>query len=175
MAKSKILLFGLDNSGKTSILLSLQSESNLLSHFSLNPTRGVNRQVIESEDLRMHVWDCGGQSSYRKEHLENFPLYKEGVEKIIYVIDVQDKKRYNQSLKYLKDLLAEIKKQSIQLKFSIFLHKYDPNIKKQDGFESIDEIIETELIPKIKALMPKDINYDIYKTSIFTVFQKELA
>ncbi|MFX0103769.1 MAG: ADP-ribosylation factor-like protein [Candidatus Hodarchaeota archaeon] len=175
MHKSKILLLGLDNSGKSSILISLQSNSNLLSHFSLNPTRGVNRQTIESEDLTMSIWDCGGQSTYRQEHLQNFPIYKEGVEKIIYVIDIQDKERYELALEFLKDLLDLIEEHKLDLKFSIFLHKYDPNLKKQEGFESIDDVLATNLIPKIKSLMPSNMTYDIYKTSIFTVFQKELA
>ena len=38
----KILIMGLDNSGKTSILISLSKDSNILSYCSIKPTIGCD-------------------------------------------------------------------------------------------------------------------------------------
>ena len=170
---SKILIMGLDNSGKTSILISLSKDSNLLSYCSLKPTKGVKIQKYETqEDLLISVWDFGGQAQYREEYLANFKKYIDKVEKIIFVFDVQDVKRYKDALKYLEDIINLLKHEDKKIELSIFLHKYDPNISER--IERIEETIKTELIDKLKSLIPKDFKYEIYRTTIYTVFEKIL-
>ena len=41
LEQEKILVLGLDNSGKTSIVLALKGNENLLSYYSLKPTKGI--------------------------------------------------------------------------------------------------------------------------------------
>ncbi|MHA1130339.1 MAG: ADP-ribosylation factor-like protein [Candidatus Helarchaeota archaeon] len=57
---TKIVIMGLDNSGKTSIVLSLSKDTNLLSYFSLKPTQGINISTLEENGLRFVIWDFGG-------------------------------------------------------------------------------------------------------------------
>jgi len=169
---SKILIMGLDNSGKTSILISLSKDSNLLSYCSLKPTKGVKIQKYETQEELLSVWDFGGQEQYREEYLTNFKKYIDKVEKIIFVIDVQDVKRYEDSLNYLEDIINLLKHEDKMVELSIFLHKYDPNISEM--IEKIEELIKTDLLDKVKSLIPKDFKYEIYRTTIYTVFEKIL-
>jgi GTPase SAR1 family protein len=161
----KVVLMGLDNSGKTSIVLCLKGVKNLLSFYSLNPTKGFNVENFNTLGTDFSIWDFGGQEAYRSDHLTNFRTNIKSTNKIIYVIDIQDSERYDSSLDFMKEILKLTIEENLEIKFSIFLHKYDPDIK-------ISEAKVEGLIKKIRILIPTNFNIEIYKTSIFTVFQK---
>lgn len=170
----KIMLMGLDNSGKSSILLSFREDTNLLSYFSLNPTKGVNIETVKTPQSNMFIWEFGGQKQYREDHLRNFNKYLKDVDKVIYVIDIQDIERYELSLNYFRDIIGLLKKHDIKVDISIYLHKFDPNLTKQEKFKDLDKIITPKLISKIEQIIPPEYNYNFYKTSIFTIFEKFL-
>lgn len=52
----RILLLGLDNAGKTSILKKLSDEE--ITH--IMPTQGFNIKSLVQEGFRLNVWDIGG-------------------------------------------------------------------------------------------------------------------
>ncbi len=166
---TKILIMGLDNSGKTSILISLKKDANILSYFSLRPTKGVAIEKFESQNIV--CWDLGGQKKYREEYLKDLGKYAKETDKIIFVIDVQDIKRFEVALEYLNRVVNNLQKTD-SIDFSIFLHKYDPNLNKLSKFKDIDNIIESKLVSEIKKIIPSNFNYDIFKTTIYTVFEK---
>lgn len=168
----KILIMGLDNSGKTSILISLSKDSNILSYCSIKPTIGINVNTIDTEGLMMSVWDFGGQEKFRNEYLQNFKNYFEGTNKIIFVIDVQDIKRYTLALDYFEKILNLLKNSENHVELSIFLHKYDPNLDFKEEFKEIDSIVESRLINKLVEIIPSEFDYNLFKTSIYTVFDK---
>ncbi len=172
--QKKILLMGLDNSGKTSILLSLKQDTNLLSFISLKPTKGINIENIETSDKELSIWDFSGQEIYRDDHLNSFYKYSDKISKLIYVIDVQDTKRYKIALSYFQQIMNLLERDRIIIDLIFFLHKYDPNLDKKSGFENIDTIVNDELVEKIPELIPLDFNYEIFKTSIYTVFEQNL-
>jgi len=171
--EAKILLMGLDNSGKTSIMLSLQQNTNLLTFCKLSPTKGVSIENLETDDYLMNVWDFGGQEKYRIEYLNHFKKYSSKVDKILYIIDVQDIKRYGLALEYLEKIIVQLYKINLKPELSIYVHKYDPGIKNKIGFEDIDEKIYSQLIPKIKELT-EEFSSQIFKSSIYTTFEREL-
>ncbi|NHI94057.1 MAG: hypothetical protein EAX96_16325 [Candidatus Lokiarchaeota archaeon] len=166
----KFFLLGLDNSGKTSIVLSLTQEINLLSFCNIKPTLGKEVKRHEFHDKLFSFWDFGGQEQYRKNHLEEINGLLKGVDRIIYVIDVQDTPRYDLSLKYLADLLKILEKSEEKFEFSIFFHKYDPNLEKLEPFR--DGKLIYNLTDKIKKILPSGFSCAIYKSSIYTVFKK---
>jgi len=170
----KIMLIGLDNCGKSSILLSFREETNLLSYFSLNPTKGVNIEIVKTPPSNMIIWEFGGQKQYREDHLKNFNKYLKDVDKVIFVIDIQDIERYELSLNYFKDIIGLLKKNDIKVDISIYLHKFDPNLTKQEKFKDLDKIITPKLIEKIENIIPLEYNCSFYKTSIYTTFEKFL-
>jgi len=172
--KYKILILGLDNSGKTSILVSMSRESNILSYCSLRPTKGINIKNFKSDDRKFNVWDFGGQKQYRKEYIENFNKYLSKVNRIIYVFDVQDMDRYDSALNYFNEIIHLIKNNPQKIELSIFLHKFDPTIREKEKFKKIDEIVEKKLIKMIVKIIPPEYSYKIFKTTIYSVFEKDM-
>lgn len=171
--QKKILIMGLHKSGKTSIILCLQGNPNLMSFYNIKPTLGVNIQNFKgNDDQEFVVWEMGGQDKYREKYLDNFERYMDGTYKIIFIIDVQDKENYSKALDYLKTIITEFKKANQFPEFSIFLHKFDPNIEYLIEFSN--DIILKQLIEPIRNAIPHNIKYDIFKTTIYTVFRKEL-
>ena len=170
MEGTKILIFGLDNSGKTSIVLSLKQNVNLMDYYNTSPTRGMERKFHQIGHNHFIFFDFGGQEQYRKSHLEEINNFLTGVDKIFYVIDVQDPDRYDLSLAYLKDIIDIIKNIEENYEFSIFLHKYDPNLEENERFK--DGKLIKELTKKIRNIIPNSFNCGIYKSSIYTVFRK---
>ena len=170
--EKKIMLMGLDNAGKTSIYLSLDMNTNLLEYCGVNPTRGLNLETIKIAGSCYSIWDFGGQEQFRDDYIESFEKYVAGVSKIIYVIDVKDKERYGESLKYMRVIMEKIRDRDENIPLSIFLHKFDRDIENDPEFS--DERIQVELLDKIEPMMSEKIPFGIYKTTIFTIFQKTM-
>lgn len=55
-SESKLLVLGLDNSGKTTILKSI-SEENIQ---NIKPTEGFNMKNLAIDGVNLTVWDVGG-------------------------------------------------------------------------------------------------------------------
>ncbi|CAG9535057.1 unnamed protein product [Cercopithifilaria johnstoni] len=84
-----INLSGLDNAGKTTILKNLASED--IKH--ITPTQGFNIKSVVSDDVKLNVWDIGGQRKIRP-YWKN---YFENTDVLIYVIDSCDRKRFDET------------------------------------------------------------------------------
>ncbi|CAG5120087.1 unnamed protein product [Candidula unifasciata] len=111
----RILLLGLDNAGKTTLLKVLASED--ISH--ITPTQGFNIKSVQSKGFKLNVWDIGGQRRIRpywKNYFENTDL-------LIYVIDSSDRKRFEETGDELTELLEEEKLAGVPV--LIFANKQD--------------------------------------------------
>jgi len=168
----KIVLMGLDNSGKSSIVLCLKGVKNLSSFTAIKPTRGFEINNFLALNSEFNIWDFGGQEKFREDYFKNFDNHIKGASKLIYVLDIQDRERYDISIEYLAQIIMLLRKFKIYSEFSLFLHKFDPDMEILEK-ENKDEIIQ-KLIKKIDDLIPPDLPYQVYKTSIYTVFQKML-
>ncbi len=166
----KIVIMGLDNSGKTSIVMCLKGVKNLSSFNAISPTRGFETISFSALNSEFNIWDFGGQQKLREEYLKNFNDHIKGASKLIYVIDIQDEKRYDTALEYLAEIIKLLRKTKITLDFSLFLHKFDPDLELLKK-EIKEEVIQS-LIKKIDDIIAPDFPFQIYKTSIYTVFQK---
>jgi len=164
----KIVLMGLDNVGKTSIVLCLKGVKNLSAFSSIQPTRGFEINTFNTLGSDFNIWDFGGQEQFREDYFKNFKTHIKGTSKLIYVLDIKDRERYDLSLGYLAKIIALLKENKLNPDFSLFLHKFDPDM------EVIKEEIIQPLIKQIESLIPLDFPYQIYKTSIYTVFQKSI-
>ncbi len=107
-ASKKIVLLGLDNSGKTSIVKCLKGVKNLSSFNTPKPTRGHKINRFNTYGADFSIWDFGGQISYRDEFFVNFSEHIKETDKIIFVIDIQDQERYETSLDYLTKLYSAL-------------------------------------------------------------------
>jgi GTPase SAR1 family protein len=158
---SKILFTGLDEAGKTSIILSLQREFSKIA--ILSPTRGAQRRMFDFLGKEISEWDLGGQLAYRIAYLKNPGKYFEGTEIAIYVIDIQNKPRIPEAISYFKDVIEQFNKLEIKPPIYIFLHKYDPALRRSAQNEI--EALIISIKDKLRATKYKDLYY--YETSIY--------
>lgn len=89
----RILMLGLDNAGKTTILYKLK----LGKTSRTVPTVGFNVETVKHKNISFAVWDCGGQERIR-------PLWRHyftGTNALIYVVDSSDINRLEESKKEL--------------------------------------------------------------------------
>ncbi|KAF6209134.1 hypothetical protein GE061_014878 [Apolygus lucorum] len=103
----RILLLGLDNAGKTTLLKKLASED--INH--VTPTQGFNIKTVQSEGFKLNVWDIGGQKKIRP-YWKN---YFENTDVLIYVVDSADRKRLEETSFELTELLMEDKLRDVPL------------------------------------------------------------
>ncbi|CAG9313902.1 unnamed protein product [Blepharisma stoltei] len=78
----KIVLVGLANAGKTTILYKLRLGEVVSAH----PTIGSNVEEIKQGNVRLQVWDLGGQESLRA----SWSTYFVSTEAVIFVVDSAD-------------------------------------------------------------------------------------
>jgi len=83
--EARILVLGLDNAGKTTILYQLQVGEVV----STIPTIGFNVETVTYKNIKFQVWDLGGQTSIRPYWRCYFP----NTQAIIYVVDSSDVER----------------------------------------------------------------------------------
>ncbi|CAG8695525.1 7519_t:CDS:2 [Ambispora leptoticha] len=95
----RLLVLGLDNAGKTTILKRLNGEP----IDKLSPTLGFNIETLEHNGYKLHVFDVGGQKSIRS-YWRN---YFEQTDGVIWVVDSADRMRIGDCSKELHALLQE--------------------------------------------------------------------
>jgi len=111
----KIIVVGLDNAGKTTILYQLLM--NEVVHTS--PTIGSNVEEIVWKNIRFLMWDIGGQEKIRKD----WYTYYTHTEFVIIVVDSTDRERLPVTKEELSNMLRhdELKKAAVL----IFANKQD--------------------------------------------------
>ncbi|CEM07795.1 unnamed protein product [Vitrella brassicaformis CCMP3155] len=95
----RILVLGLDNAGKTTIVKQLNGED----VSTISPTVGFNITTLTHNGYRLHVWDVGGQKSLRS-YWRN---YFEQTDGLVWVVDSADIHRLNDTRHELHALLKE--------------------------------------------------------------------
>ncbi len=168
----KIVLIGLDYSGKTSIVLSLKGNRNLLSYYSLKPTPGLKIDEIRSESSNFSVWELGGQRIYIKKYLEDFTPYTQNVDKLIFVIDVQDIPRYPAALEYFENVIDRFRGCKSFPEISLFLHKSDPSLDEEKDEKYSGKVLNEKIVNKLAKIIGTDFRLSVFKTTIYTVFRK---
>ena len=170
--KKKILLMGLDAAGKSSILLSLKNDTRLSSYCKLGPTLEVSRAIIDDDENEFFIFDFGGQKKLIDGYLQRLDEYLAEVDKIIFVIDINDVDRHQLAMDYLKQILDHLDAENMNVTISIFFHKYDKSLPVQQ-LTNLDATAQ-ELVENISRIVPTGIHVEFFKTSIFTVFQKTI-
>lgn len=97
--KIRVLMLGLDNAGKTSILYRLH----LGDVVTTVPTVGVNLETLQYKNISFEVWDLGGQTGVRP----YWRCYFSDTDAVIYVVDSTDKDRMGVAKHELFALLDE--------------------------------------------------------------------
>ncbi|XP_016991047.1 ADP-ribosylation factor-like protein 3 isoform X2 [Drosophila rhopaloa] len=113
--EARILLLGLDNAGKTTILKQLASEDIT----TVTPTAGFNIKSVAADGFKLNVWDIGGQWKIRP-YWKN---YFANTDVLIYVIDCTDRARLPEAGSELFEMLMDNRLKQIPV--LIFANKQD--------------------------------------------------
>lgn len=132
----KILILGIQNAGKTTILYRL-SIGQLV---KTSPTIGSNVEEISYENVKFQAWDLGGQESMRSV----WDMYYMNTDGVIYVIDSNDADNYEESkAQFYKVLQNEALKNAVILilanKQDIMTAKKVPELISIYDFENIKD------------------------------------
>jgi ADP-ribosylation factor protein 1 len=95
----KLLMVGLDCTGKTTILNQLK----LNEPVTTIPTIGFNIETIEHRNVTFTVWDLGGHNKIRSLWRE----YLEDTQGLVFVVDSTDRERIGEARDHLQRMLQE--------------------------------------------------------------------
>ncbi|EFJ26161.1 ARF-like GTPase [Selaginella moellendorffii] len=121
----RILMVGLDNAGKTTIVKRMNGED----ISDISPTLGFNIKTMRYGKYRLNIWDVGGQKTLRS-YWRN---YYEQTDGLVWVVDSADLRRLDDCKKELHNLLKEERLAGASL--LILANKQDI-----DGSLDLDEI-----------------------------------
>ncbi|CAF2049499.1 unnamed protein product [Brassica napus] len=142
--EARILVLGLDNAGKTTILYRLQMGEVV----STIPTIGFNVETVQYNNIKFQVWDLGGQTSIRPYWRCYFP----NTQAVIYVVDSSDTDRIGVAKEEFHAILEEEElKGAVVLIFA----------NKQDLPGALDDAAVTEALELHKI---KSRQWAIFKT-----------
>ena len=111
----RLLILGLDNAGKTTVLYQMQFGESKVTV----PTLGFNVETVKYQNLTFQMWDLGGQSELRPYWRCYFPK----TNAIVFVIDSIDKDRLDV---VKQELFLLIKEEDLQgVPIAILANKQD--------------------------------------------------
>jgi len=161
----KVIISGLDNAGKTSILTALDKKYDFQKDImELKPTIRVEYHKMNFLTTLVNFWDMGGQKIYREIYQKNQEVYFDGTDLLIYVIDIQDPNRFENSLEYLNSILQFFKDSDMKLPIIVTFHKYDPDLRNDETILTNIEKLREMIFNKysiFKILFQRSSIYDI--------------
>lgn len=148
----KILLFGPQNAGKTSLMRTTCLGYNFMKVLNLKPTKGISREnFIFRGIMELNVWDAGGQERYIERYFSESQreLIFSEVKTAIFMVDSsvndpQTVETFDKFLKYLFEFSPETDR------VYVLLNKIDLQDSKEDEvYKMLSEDINEDLIEKI--------------------------
>lgn len=163
----KLLMIGLDNGGKTSILAVLQDRFSIIK--SLLPTRGVKRERLDFFGYPIISWDLGGQVQYREKLYFNRPeLFFTEADILLYVIDTQDVDRFPESANYYRQVLKALKDLNEFPPVLVVLSKSDQDYRSSVEWQNNVKVIKN----KFNQVTTEFENFSVIYADT-TIYQKE--
>jgi len=137
--EARILVIGLDNSGKTTLINHLKPKK--ATTLEVTPTVGFQVEEFSKNNINFTVYDMSGQGRYRSlwEH------YYADVQAIIYVLDSADRLRMCVAKEELEQLLNHEHIKSTRCPVLFFANKMDA-----PGALSLEECMEELELDKLR-------------------------
>lgn len=148
--EKRVLILGLDNSGKSTLIarwfidvdISSDKAANDLSLSKISPTFGFEIKTIQLPNIRLVLWDIGGQKSLRP-YWRTY--YEDASDALIWVIDSTDTSRLAESMDELRAQLVYSK----SFVLAILLNKQD--LPDAVGRNQVDEWLKN-LLSELKLV-----------------------
>lgn len=166
--KASLAILGLDASGK-STLVNLFRDVNIPTY----PTLGFNVEEINFNNTTIRIWDVGGQ----KEFIVFWKQYVNGIDGLVFMIDIADEKRFKDSfagfqtlVPYLRDGLPVL---LLLNKTDLIEAKGTPE-EKQDLEKRIEDIERIYNVDHTRSSVDSYMKMDdkIFKTKISKISVK---
>lgn len=144
----RILILGLDNAGKTTILYKMKQEENI----PMIPTVGFNVETLKIKRCRLNVWDVGGQDKIR-------PLWRHyfaGTHVLIFVVDSNDRDRIEEARQEFLRIINDKEMQNTVI--LVIANKSD----------MLNAMSSNEVAEKLKLLKLKDRVWNVQSTCATT-------
>nr|CCC93962.1 putative ADP ribosylation factor 3 [Trypanosoma congolense IL3000] len=123
----RVLMLGLDNAGKTCVLRRM-CEEEVTDTF---PTQGFNIKLLKTENIKINVWDIGGQRSVRY----YWRHYFDHTDVLLFVVDSADMERIEEASMEFQHILQEDKLSGVPV--LVLANKQDiPGALSADGVAS---------------------------------------
>ena len=165
----KIILSGLDNAGKTSMIVALKRMYGFEEDVKkLKPTIRVDYYRRDFLNLKLNFWDMGGQHNFREAYLRR-PIYFENVNVLIYLIDIQDEMRFTESIDYLGKLLSTLEEVGYNKDVPVFIcfSKADYDLVQSN---LVDFLSRMKMIKDLVYSTYSTYKFEFYSTSIYNVY-----
>ena len=145
----KILLFGPQNAGKTSLMRTTCLGYNFMKVANLKPTKGISREnFIFRGIMELNVWDAGGQERYLERYFSDSQrelIFSEVTTAIFMVdsavVDSRSREVFDKFIEYIFEFSPHLDK------VYVLLNKIDlPESKEDDVFK----LLSTDLADNIR-------------------------
>ncbi len=145
----KILLFGPQNAGKTSLMRTTCLGYNFMKVANLKPTKGISREnFIFRGIMELNVWDAGGQERYLERYFSDSQrelIFSEVTTAIFMVdsavVDSRAREVFDKFIEYIFEFSPHLEK------VYVLLNKIDlPESKEDDVFK----LLSTDLADNIR-------------------------
>merc|ERR1719453_2190091 len=87
--EARLLVLGLDNAGKTTILKKLADEE----AEDIQPTKGFNVKAVVQDGFKLNMFDVGGQQAIRP----HWRSYYAAAQMLVFVVDTADAERMDEN------------------------------------------------------------------------------
>ncbi|KKY13460.1 putative adp-ribosylation factor family protein [Diplodia seriata] len=134
----RVLMLGLDNAGKTTIVKKIMNED----VNSVSPTLGFIIKTIEYEGYKLNIWDVGGQKTLRT-YWKN---YFEKTDTLIWVVDATDRERTDDCRRELDGLLLEEARLPNSLSPALLVFKNKSDVPGAMGDDEIRQGLQLDSI-----------------------------
>ncbi|UYP48380.1 hypothetical protein NEF87_004665 [Candidatus Lokiarchaeum ossiferum] len=156
----KILFTGLENTGKTSFLLTIKREFSALP--SLLPTTEPTKDSLDFLGTTIMKWDIPGQKVLRDAILKNAERYLYDSDVIYYFIDIQDPQIADSKI-FLSQIVSSLSLSGIKVPIIFILTKCDEDIIHSSKIANQIQHVKT-----IFSNIVKDVPHKYFETSIFS-------
>lgn len=161
--KASLAILGLDASGK-STLVNLFRDINLPTY----PTLGFNVEEINFNNTSIKIWDVGGQ----KEFIAYWKQYVDGIDGLVFMIDIADEKRFQDSFNGFKTLVPHLRD---GLSVLLLLNKIDLIGEKEDIDNRVGEVEKIYGVDHTRSSVDSYMKVDdkLFKTRICKISVKK--
>ncbi len=157
----KVFLFGIDEVGKSSLVRRMKTGEFTDNYFT--STRKFNIEYIPAEENGLFaVWDMPGQKSFRKKWLKG--LQDSNI--IVYMIDVANQRRFEESKKELWNVLRNNELDGIPL--LLLYNKIDLVLNSQEIYQNQSHNLKNEVSQLFDLDKIKDRKWKFLFTSVKT-------